>query len=53
MARVFIPIDDCTKENGCLQVLRGSHKMGRVDHSRKGEQKEIDQERLKEVKEFL
>ena len=28
----------CTKENGCLRILRGSHKMGRVNHGRVGDQ---------------
>jgi len=32
MGSVFIALDPCTKENGCLRVLSGSHKMGRLDH---------------------
>jgi ectoine hydroxylase len=32
MASVQVALDACTRENGCLQVLRGSHKLGRVDH---------------------
>lgn len=32
MATVFIAIDDADRENGCLRLLRGSHKMGRIDH---------------------
>jgi len=32
MGSVFIALDPCVKENGCLQVLAGSHKMGRFDH---------------------
>ena len=28
----------CTIENGCLRILRGSHKMGRVTHGRVGDQ---------------
>jgi len=31
MGSVFIALDPAVKENGCLQVLAGSHKMGRVD----------------------
>ena len=31
----FIAIDPSTKENGCLQVLKGSHHLGRIDHSRR------------------
>lgn len=32
MASCYVAIDPATKENGCLQVLKGSHLMGRVDH---------------------
>ena len=28
----MIALDTNTKENGCLKVLRGSHKLGRLDH---------------------
>ena len=38
MASAFIAIDPNTKANGCLQVLRGSHKMGRIEHGRFGDQ---------------
>merc|ERR1712156_1095450 len=31
MGSVFIALDPSIKENGCLQVLAGSHKMGRVN----------------------
>src|SRR5262249_3185363 len=27
-----IAVDPATRENGCLQVLRASHEMGRIDH---------------------
>ena len=32
MASVMIALDRNTRENGCLQVLRGSQQMGRIDH---------------------
>jgi ectoine hydroxylase len=32
MATASIAIDASTRENGCLRVLSGSHKMGRIDH---------------------
>ena len=35
---VMIALTDANKENGCLQVIRGSHKMGRVNHGFAGEQ---------------
>lgn len=46
MASVFIAIDECTQENGCLQVLRGSHRMGRIEHGVFGEQTGADPERV-------
>jgi ectoine hydroxylase-related dioxygenase (phytanoyl-CoA dioxygenase family) len=38
MGSVMIAITAATKANGCLQVIRGSHKMGRVEHGKAGEQ---------------
>jgi ectoine hydroxylase-related dioxygenase (phytanoyl-CoA dioxygenase family) len=32
MATASIAIDAATRENGCLRVLAGSHKMGRIEH---------------------
>lgn len=32
LATCMIAVDRATPENGCLQVLRGSHKFGRIDH---------------------
>ena len=49
MASVFIAVDPCTKENGCMQVLRGSHHMGRIEHGRFGEQTGADPERVREA----
>ena len=34
MASCMIAVDRATKENGCLQVLKGSHQMGRINHER-------------------
>ena len=37
----------CTQENGCLRILRGSHKTGRIDHNTVGDQAGIvDKARL-------
>ena len=33
LGSVFIALDPCTRSNSCLQVLVGSHKMGRLDLS--------------------
>lgn len=38
MISVMVAITGATKENGCLQVIKGSHKMGRVEHDFAGEQ---------------
>ena len=35
---VMLALTPANKENGCLQVIRGSHKMGRVNHGFAGEQ---------------
>jgi len=35
---VMIALTPANKENGCLQVIKGSHKLGRVNHGFSGEQ---------------
>jgi ectoine hydroxylase-related dioxygenase (phytanoyl-CoA dioxygenase family) len=35
---VMIALTKADKENGCLEVIRGSHKLGRVNHGFSGEQ---------------
>ncbi|OLE53167.1 MAG: hypothetical protein AUG51_14330 [Acidobacteria bacterium 13_1_20CM_3_53_8] len=32
MASAFIAVDKSNKQNGCLKIIEGSHKMGRIDH---------------------
>ena len=32
MATTFIAVDPAHKNNGCLKIIEGSHKLGRVDH---------------------
>lgn len=49
MLTVFIPLDYCRQENSCLQLLRGSHKCGRIDHKPIGEQNGCDVERMNEI----
>ena len=46
LASVFIALDPATRENGCLQVLKGSHRMGRIEHGRFGSQTGADPERV-------
>lgn len=38
MLSVMIAFTQASKENGCLQVIKGSHKIGRVNHGFAGEQ---------------
>jgi ectoine hydroxylase-related dioxygenase (phytanoyl-CoA dioxygenase family) len=38
MTSVMVAITDANKANGCLQVIKGSHKMGRIEHGFAGEQ---------------
>ena len=38
MMSVMIAITDANKANGCLQVIKGSHKIGRIEHGFAGEQ---------------
>jgi ectoine hydroxylase len=53
MASVAIAVDAATRENGCMQVLKGSHHMGRVEHVLRGEQTGADTERVEEAKKRL
>jgi len=46
MGSCLIAIDRATVENGCLQVLRGSHKLGRINHDKVGDQTGADPERV-------
>ncbi len=38
LVSVMIALTEANRANGCLQVIRGSHKMGRVNHGFAGEQ---------------
>jgi ectoine hydroxylase len=42
----LIAIDRATRANGCLQVLRGTHLLGRIDHGKTGDQTGADMERV-------
>lgn len=46
MASCMIAVDAANKENGCLQVLRGSHLIGRINHGPIGDQTGADLERV-------
>jgi len=54
MASVMIALDHTTLENGCLKVLKGSHKLGRIDHSViEGQQVGADLTRVSEAEKHL
>lgn len=38
MISIMVAITDANIQNGCLQVIKGSHKMGRIEHGFAGEQ---------------
>lgn len=42
MISVMLALTKANKENGCIQVLKGSHKMGRLEHGFAGEQQGAD-----------
>ncbi len=46
LCSVFVAVDPATRENGCLQVLRGSQAMGRINHVKTGDQTGADPERV-------
>lgn len=49
MLSVLTALTPSTKQNGCLQVVKGSHKIGRIDHGFAGEQIGADEERVHEA----
>lgn len=53
MGSCLIALDRATKENGCLQVLKGSHLLGRIEHGKFGEQAGADPERVNAALERL
>jgi hypothetical protein len=53
LASCLIAVDRATQENGCLQVLKGSHHMGRIDHGPIGDQTGANPERVQAALERL
>ena len=49
LASVMVAIDPSTRENGCLEVIKGSHRLGRIDHVRIGGQTSADPERMEHI----
>ena len=53
LCSVMIAVDKATEKNGCMQVLKGSHKLGRINHVLSGDQAGADMERVEEAKKRL
>ncbi len=49
LVSAFIAVDRATQENGCLQVIRGSHHCGRIHHQLTGDQAGADPERVEQI----
>lgn len=49
LTSAYIAVDRATRENGCMQVIRKSHELGRIDHVLTGDQAGADMERVQEV----
>jgi hypothetical protein len=53
LTSAFVAVDPATRENGCLQVLEGSHKAGRIEHILTGDQAGANPERVERLMERL
>jgi ectoine hydroxylase-related dioxygenase (phytanoyl-CoA dioxygenase family) len=53
VASCMVAVDPAFAGNGCLQVLRGSHKLGRLDHGAVGKQTGADPARVAAAVESL
>lgn len=53
MMSAFVALDPATVENGCLRILRGSHKLGRLSHGVVGEQIGADMSRLNQISQYF
>src|SRR5580692_7064957 len=46
LASCMVAVDPASRSNGCLQVLKGSHRLGRINHGPVGDQTGADPERV-------
>ncbi|WP_394825268.1 phytanoyl-CoA dioxygenase family protein [Pendulispora albinea] len=49
MLTVAVAMNAANRENGCLEVIRGSHRLGRIEHGQVGSQTGADPERVRAV----
>jgi len=53
MGTVFIAVDKCVAGNGCLRVVPGSHKCGRIEHNKVGGMIQANTDRVNTISEQL
>ena len=53
LASAMIAIDEAMKVNGCLKVMTGSHRLGRLDHANIGNQYGVEPERAEALESRL
>lgn len=53
MGSCFVALEPATLENGCMQVIPGSHRYGRLDHGAAGGQLGADPKRVQSLAERL
>ena len=49
LTSAYIAVDQATRENGCLQVIRASHTLGRIEHQLTGDQAGADPQRVEQI----
>jgi len=49
LTSAYIAVDPATRQNGCLQVIRASHTLGRIEHQLTGDQAGADPERVEQI----
>jgi Phytanoyl-CoA dioxygenase (PhyH) len=49
----FIAINPATRENGCLQIIKGSQRLGRIDHDMSAKQPGADPQRVDQIVKHL
>lgn len=53
MASCMVALNPASRENGCLQVIKGSHRLGRIEHESMGEQAGANMDRVNAALESL
>ena len=49
LTSAYVAVDPATRQNGCLQVIRASHTLGRIEHQLTGDQAGADPERVEQI----